>query len=144
LDRKQALNEELQLDRLKLHHIGVVQPSFEQVELFMKLFGMEEDYRGFVERWECWCLFARSANSSTIEFVIPTGGTLTKFNRGMGGLHHIALEVDDLEAASASLVRQGKKLLEPQPVKGAGNFVCNFINPIFMRGILIELVQLLD
>jgi hypothetical protein len=29
-------------------------------------------------------------------------------------------------------------------VKGAGNFLCNFLSPVYTRGITIEFVQLLD
>jgi methylmalonyl-CoA/ethylmalonyl-CoA epimerase len=35
------------------------------------------------------------------------------------------------------------KLLEPKHVKGAGPFLCNFLSPIYTRGITIEYVQLL-
>ncbi len=35
------------------------------------------------------------------------------------------------------------KLLEPEPVKGAGPFLCNFLSPIYTRGITIEFVELL-
>lgn len=127
---------------LRLHHVGIIQPDLKEALLLMTLLGMEEEYRGYVERWQCWCVFAKSQNTSTIEFIIPTGGVLTKFNRGAGGLHHVALEVDDLDTTRAEIEHQGMKLLEPTHVKGAGKFLCNFLSPIYTRGIQVEFVQL--
>jgi methylmalonyl-CoA/ethylmalonyl-CoA epimerase len=36
------------------------------------------------------------------------------------------------------------RMIEPAAIKGAGNFLCNFISPVATRGIQIELVQPLD
>jgi methylmalonyl-CoA/ethylmalonyl-CoA epimerase len=129
---------------LKLHHVGIVQPTEQDALEFMALLGMEEDYRGYVDQWQCLCIFARSASASTIEFIVPTGGVLTKFNKGAGGLHHVALEVPDLDAARVPLEAAGLRFLEKSHVKGAGDFMCNFVSPVHTRGIQIEFVQLLD
>ena len=76
-----------------LHHVGIVQPSEEDVLALMALLGLEEDYRGFVPQWSALCIFTKAAGGSPIEFVIPDGGPLERFNKGAGGLHHIALQV---------------------------------------------------
>jgi len=34
------------------------------------------------------------------------------------------------------------KFLEPAPIKGAGPFLCNFLSPMFTRGVLIEFVEI--
>ena len=128
---------------LKLHHVGIVQPTEQDALQLMALLGMEEDYRGYVDQWQCWCIFARSANASTIEFVVPTAGILTKFNKGAGGLHHVALEVADLDVTRDRLATAGLQFLEKSHVKGAGDFMCNFVSPVQTRGIQIEFVQLL-
>ena len=33
------------------------------------------------------------------------------------------------------------ELLEAEAVKGAGDFLCNFLSPIYTRGITIEFIQ---
>jgi methylmalonyl-CoA/ethylmalonyl-CoA epimerase len=71
------------------------------------------------------------------------GGVLTKFNKGAGGLHHIAIEVADLDVARDRLATAGLQFLEKTHVKGAGDFMCNFVSPVHTRGIQIEFVQLL-
>ena len=36
------------------------------------------------------------------------------------------------------------KMVEDEPIKGAGNFLCNFLSPIYTRGLTVEFVQMLD
>ena len=126
-----------------LHHVGIVQPDESDALALMSLLGLEEDYRGFVPQWSALCIFTKPNGGSPIEFVIPDGGPLERFNKGAGGLHHIALQVPSLEKLAAALEREGMKLLEAEHVKGAGDFLCNFLSPIYTRGITIEFVELL-
>ena len=124
-----------------LHHVGIVQPTEADALAFMSLLDLEEDYRGFVSRWSALCIFARRGSGSWIEFVVPEGGPLERFNKGAGGLHHIALEVADLASVAGRLRAAGMDLLEPEPMKGAGDFLCNFLSPIHTRGITVEFIQ---
>jgi catechol 2,3-dioxygenase-like lactoylglutathione lyase family enzyme len=125
-----------------IHHVGIVQPDFDAVEDYMALFGHTEAYRGYVEAFRCWCLFCASAPGTTaVELVVPDGGPLAKFNSGFGGLHHYAYETSDLERERTSLAAEGITMLNRDHVKGAGDFLCNFVNPIFTKGILVEYVQ---
>ena len=112
--------------------------------VLMRLMGLEEDYRGYVPQWSDLCIFTKPNGASPIEFVIPDGGPLARFNKGAGGLHHIALQVPDLDALAARLVAEDMKLLEAEHVKGAGDFLCNFLSPLYTRGVTIEFVQLLS
>lgn len=126
-----------------LHHVGIVMPSEEEVRDLMALLRLEEDYRGYVPNWSALCIFTKPLGASPVEFVVPDGGPLVKFNKGAGGLHHVAFLVDDLEEIARELAAEGAQLLEPAPVKGAGNFLCNFLSPIYTRGITVEYIQLL-
>lgn len=131
------------IDGRSLHHVGIVQPSEADAQALMALLGLEEDYRGFIPQWSALCIFTKAKNGSPIEFVIPEGGPLERFNKGAGGLHHIALQVPSLKALAEALEAEDMKLLEPEPVKGAGPFLCNFLSPSYTRGITIEFVELL-
>jgi catechol 2,3-dioxygenase-like lactoylglutathione lyase family enzyme len=126
-----------------LHHVGIVQPSEEDARALMALMGLEEDFRGFVPNWSALCIFTKPNGATPVEFVIPDGGPLERFNKGAGGLHHIAFQVRDLDALAKRLEAEDMKLLEPQHVKGAGNFLCNFLSPLYTRGIIVEFVQML-
>jgi methylmalonyl-CoA/ethylmalonyl-CoA epimerase len=127
-----------------LHHVGIVQPTEADALQMMALMGLQEAYRGFVPQFSALCIFTRRAEGSPIEFVVPSGGPLEKFNKGAGGLHHIALQVSDLDLLARELESQDMRLLEPEHVRGAGNFLCNFLSPIYTRGVTIEYVQLLE
>jgi catechol 2,3-dioxygenase-like lactoylglutathione lyase family enzyme len=126
-----------------LHHVGIVLSSEDEAKALMTLLGLKEDFRGYVPQWFALCIFTTAERGSPLEFVIPDGGPLLKFNKGLGGLHHVALEVSDLRATTEKLKSQGIKLLEEQPVKGAGNFICNFLSPVYSRGITVEFVQVI-
>jgi methylmalonyl-CoA/ethylmalonyl-CoA epimerase len=127
----------------RLHHIGIIQPNEEEALGIMTLLGLSEDYRGYVEEWQALCIFTKPEGASQVEFVIPNGGPLAKFNKGFGGLHHIALTVPSIDAVKDCLALKGISLLSGTHVKGAGPFLCNFVSPIFTRGVQVEFVQLL-
>jgi len=106
----------------------------------MDLLGVSPGRRQYVPEYEADCIFTEGEGAG-IEFIIPgEGGKLSKFNRGMGGLHHIALEVDDLVALQHELADKGVKLLETTPVD-AGDIRINFLPPIYSRGVIVEFVE---
>jgi hypothetical protein len=131
------------ISALPLHHVGIVRPTEEDAASLMGLLGLEEDYRGYVPQWSALCIFTKPLGASPVEFVIPDGGPLASFNKGAGGLHHLAFEVPDLDALARRLALEDMRLLEKEPVKGAGPFLCNFLSPVYTRGVTIEFVQLL-
>jgi catechol 2,3-dioxygenase-like lactoylglutathione lyase family enzyme len=124
-----------------LHHVGLVMPSERRAQRLMDLLGLEEAYRGFVEQYRALCIFTVPNGGSPIEFVVPDGGVLAEFNRGVGGLHHVAVVVDDLRETARSLGERGIDLLEPEPVRGAGPFLCNFLPPEHTGGVIVEYIQ---
>jgi catechol 2,3-dioxygenase-like lactoylglutathione lyase family enzyme len=125
--------------RSSLHHVGIIVADREQVDLLMKLFGLELGDEQYVPEYEAQCYFTRGA-AAAIEFIVPSGGKLKTFNKGFGGIHHIALEVEDLEQAAVELEQNGVKLLEQTPVD-AGPILINFVPPLYTRGFIVELVQ---
>jgi len=82
---------------------------------------------------------------SNIELVQPaeSGSPLDKFLETRGpGIHHICLEVDDLEAEIKSLLDKGVVMIDQKPRSGAHHSKVAFIHPKSSNGILIELVEL--
>lgn len=123
----------------RLHHVGIICPDRAQVLALISLLRLRAGREVYVEEYEADCIFSEGAGGC-IEFIIPRGGKLKGFNKGAGGLHHVALEVDDLAAETARLQAEGVQLLEQQPVD-AGELLINFVPPIFTRGFTVELVQ---
>ncbi len=57
------------------------------------------------------------------------------------GLHHICIEVEDIEAAMAALRERGAPLIDETPKPGAGGAKVAFIHPKGAHGVLVELRQ---
>jgi methylmalonyl-CoA/ethylmalonyl-CoA epimerase len=80
---------------------------------------------------------------SNIELVQPTTGDTgtAKFLERRGeGIHHICIEVEDIEASLARLRACNVRLIDESPRQGAHGRVA-FIHPKGAHGVLIELVQ---
>src|SRR5438067_13783637 len=80
---------------------------------------------------------------SEIELIEPitADSSLTKFLERRGeGLHHICLEVDDIDAALAEMQAKNVPILDKQPrVAAEGRAI--FIHPKAANGVLLELVE---
>lgn len=57
------------------------------------------------------------------------------------GIHHLAIEVDDIRSTLAELKRNGARLVDETPRVGAGGCLVAFVHPSSMNGVLLELVQ---
>jgi methylmalonyl-CoA/ethylmalonyl-CoA epimerase len=68
----------------------------------------------------------------------PVGKFLAK--RGPG-IHHLCVEVDDINAKLGELKARGVRLIDEQPRLGAGGALVAFIHPSSTGGVLIELTQ---
>lgn len=127
---------------MRLHHVGIIMTTMERAEAFLAKFGLEKDYMEYVAAYHAYCLFTKyTEKESPVELVIPTEGVLAEFNNGRGGLHHIAFEVEDVEASRREFEAAGMEMLEAEAVEGAGGIIVNFLRPRYGMGVLVEFVQ---
>jgi methylmalonyl-CoA epimerase len=80
----------------------------------------------------------------TIELLEPRSPdhTVARFLEKRGeGLHHVSLEVGDLEAALGACRAAGVKLIDEQPRAGAHGSRVAFLHPKSLGGVLVELCQ---
>jgi methylmalonyl-CoA/ethylmalonyl-CoA epimerase len=68
----------------------------------------------------------------------PVGRFLAKRGPGM---HHVAYEVDDLDAELAELEEQGVELIDREPRRGLYGMRVAFVHPDAADGVLAELVS---
>jgi methylmalonyl-CoA/ethylmalonyl-CoA epimerase len=68
----------------------------------------------------------------------PVGKFLAKRGPGM---HHVAYQVEDIEAALASLRESGIRLIDETPRTGIRNSRVAFLHPKSSGGVLTEIVQ---
>lgn len=83
--------------------------------------------------------------SSEIELVMPTTSDsgLAKFLEKRGpGMHHICLEVDDIDGMLVQLKEKGVQMINETPRTGVGGKRYAFVHPKSARGVMIELYEL--
>ncbi len=81
---------------------------------------------------------------SSMEFLQAKGedGPIARFIHKNGeGIHHVALEVDDIEATLHWLKASGLPLVDETPRPGAHGSRIAFIHPKATQGVLLELVE---
>jgi methylmalonyl-CoA/ethylmalonyl-CoA epimerase len=81
---------------------------------------------------------------SNIELVQPAepDSPLVKFLESKGqGIHHICLEVDDIEAEVKSFLEKGSTMVDQKPRPGAHQTKVAFVHPKSSGGVLIELCE---
>ncbi|MGD8814444.1 MAG: methylmalonyl-CoA epimerase [Anaerolineales bacterium] len=82
---------------------------------------------------------------SEIELVKPTDDEsgIYRFLKEHGpSMHHICLEVNDIQAFINHLVKQGVQMINTEPVVGTGGRLIAFIHPKSAHGVLVELYEL--
>ena len=130
----------------KVEHIGIAVKNLQQSnELFKKLFGKDSYKLEKVESEKVSTSFFMMGDTK-IELLEAQNenSTIAKFIEKRGeGLHHIAFEVDDINAEIKRLLSEGFEFTRtpPQPFKGADNKMVCFLHPKSTNGVLIELCQ---
>jgi methylmalonyl-CoA/ethylmalonyl-CoA epimerase len=128
----------------KINHIGIAVQSLEAAipfyrdNLCMAFAGIEEVIEQKVR------VAMLQVGESKIELLEPTSvdSPVAKFIEKNGaGIHHIAYEVTDIEAAIAKLLADGARMIDEQPRNGAHNTRIAFIHPKSSNGVLTELCQ---
>jgi len=128
----------------KIEHIGIAVKNLDSAnELFRDLFG-DEHYK--VEKVESEGVSTSffQVGPNKIELLEGTNpdSPITKFIDKKGeGIHHIAFDVEDIEAEIERLKAKGFRVLNEQPKQGADNKLVAFLHPKSSNGVLVELCQ---
>lgn len=77
-----------------------------------------------------------------LESITPDGAIARFIEKRGAGMQHLAVEVDDIEAAIAELKSKGIRMLDDAPRKGVENTRIAFVHPKDTHGVLLELVEL--
>ena len=127
---------------LKVEHIGIaVKHLSASIPLFEKLLNTPCYKTEAVESELVNTAFFQTGENKVelVEGYSPES-TIYKFIEKKGeGLHHIAFEVDDIEAEMKRLINEGFILLSDKPKPGADNKMVCFLHPKSTNGVLIEL-----
>jgi methylmalonyl-CoA/ethylmalonyl-CoA epimerase len=127
-----------------IHHIAMaVHDLDEAIETYGRLFGAELEHRDAVSEQGVEAAAMRVGKSriellSAIGDDTPVGRFLARRGPGM---HHVAYEVDDIEAELAALDERGFELIDHEPRWGLYGMQVAFIHPDAADGVLAELVS---
>jgi len=128
----------------KIEHIGIaVKKLSVSISVFEKLLNTSCYKTELVDSEQVnTAFFALGENKIELLEANSEASVINKFIEKKGeGLHHIAFEVDDIEAEMKRLVSEGFTLLNENPKSGADNKMVCFLHPKETNGVLIELVM---
>lgn len=129
----------------RIDHIAIVVDDIPSALTFWRdALGLELAHVEDVPDQESIVAFLPTGESE-IELVKPTTDTsgVAKFLQKRGaGMHHICLEVDDIDAMLAQLKEKGVALINENAIHGTGGKRIAFIHPKSTHGVLVELYEL--
>jgi len=126
-------------------HIGVaVNKLDEAISLYRDVLGLRLEGVHVVEEQKVRVAFFSTGGGTRIELLEPTDSEspVAKFiDRRGEGVHHIALEVRNIEAALEEFKRKGLRLVDEKPRIGVAGAKIAFIHPKSTRNVLFELCE---
>ena len=127
----------------RINHVGIAVNNIEDaVRLYTDVLGLKVKETEIVEDQKVKTAII-PVGESKIELIESTDpeGTIAKFIERRGeGLHHLALEVSDIQDALETLVKEEIPLIDEKPRNGVENTKVAFLHPKGTK-ILLELVE---
>ena len=130
----------------RIDHVAIIVRNIEQALIFYRdTLGIapSEIKEVPTEQVRIAFLHMGGPGGSEIELIEPitTDSSLSNFLEKRGeGLHHICLEVDDIDTALAEMQEKGTPVLDKVPrIAAEGRAI--FIHPKAANGVLLELVE---
>ncbi len=127
----------------RIIHIGVAVADMEQVKkLYTDILGLSVGHSEVYQDMSDICFLPVGDSQIELFADIRPGGLVSQIIAEQGvGIHHIAFEVEDIEAAMRELKAKGMSVLDEKPKPGAHGTKVAFLDPSATHGVLIELVQ---
>jgi len=129
---------------MRVEHIGIaVRNLKEMIEKFKKIYPDLQFYTEKTENGEMQIAFLKFENIE-IELLesLKKGSVINSFIQKKGeGIHHIALEVKDINESMAKLSNSNIRLINNKPKIGSKGSLVAFLHPKDFNGVLLELYQ---
>ncbi|NMD26910.1 MAG: methylmalonyl-CoA epimerase [Chloroflexi bacterium] len=131
---------------IKINHVAIVVRDIdESLDFWVKAFGLHLDHVEDVPSQASKVAFL-PLGESEVELVQPTtadSGMAAYLEKRGEGMHHLCIEVEDIDAALAHLKEMDIRLINAVPEVLPGRKMA-FIHPKAVNGVLIELYQLTE
>jgi methylmalonyl-CoA epimerase len=127
----------------RIDHLGIAVESIAAARGFYEALGLRVIHEETVEQ-EGVRVAMLPLGESRVELLEPLGPetVVGRFLAKHGsGLHHVALQVVDIEAAWKELTARGVTIVSPSIQAGAGGHLYFFVHPKSTGGVLLEICQ---
>jgi methylmalonyl-CoA epimerase len=127
----------------RINHVAIVVNNIESaLRVYRDALGLSLSHVETIPEQDVQIAFLPTGDSEIelIEPINPDSGVAKFLARRGEGMHHICLEVDDLEATLADLQARDVTLIDRVPRRGAHGRIA-FIHPQGAHGVLIELLE---
>jgi len=126
----------------KIAHIGVAVKNVEEVEkLYSEVLGLPITGREVSPDNKVSFIPLGDTAIELLESVEPDGAIARHIEKRGEGIHHIALEVDNIEKALEEMKAKGLALIDQKPRAGAHDSKIAFLHPKGTYGVLLELCE---
>lgn len=128
----------------KLHHVGIAVESIDEaLVLYEDALGIPAVKRVEVpaEKVNVAMLPVGDPRIELVEATSPDSPIARFLTRRGPGIHHIALEVPDLDATVERLKASGRRLVSDKIQRGAEGYRYVFVHPSGAGGVLLELIE---
>ena len=127
----------------KINHIGIAVNSIDEAaKLYTDVLGLEVEGVEVVAEQKVRTAIIPVGESKIelLESTDPEGPIARYIEKRGEGIHHLALEVSDVQEALATLAEKGLPLIDEKPRKGVESSNISFLHPKGTKA-LIELVE---
>jgi methylmalonyl-CoA epimerase len=126
----------------RIDHLGIAVPSLREARAAFEVLGFRVEAEHDVPTERVKTAFL-PVGESHLELLEPTepGSVIAKFLEKRSGVHHVCLEVEDIDGALSELRARGVRLIDETPRVGAGGCRVAFIHPKAAAGVLVELKE---
>ncbi|MEJ6749588.1 MAG: methylmalonyl-CoA epimerase [Flavobacteriales bacterium] len=128
----------------KIEHIGIAVSNIDASnKVFQKIFGKASYKSEKVEsEGVVTSFFQIGENKIELVSATNTDSPISKYlSKNKESMHHIAFDVENIEKEIYRLQKEGIRILNDKPKKGADNKLICFLHPKDTNGVLIELCQ---
>ena len=128
----------------RIDHIGVAVSDIDAaVRLYAQQFDMREQHRETVEEQgvEAVLLEVGEGHIELIKPLSEDSGVAKFIAKNGEGMHHVAYQVDDIDAALERVREAGLRLIDETPRTGIRNSRVAFLHPKSTGGVLTEIVE---
>lgn len=129
----------------RVDHVGIAVADIDDADaFFQEVLGLEKEREELVEEQgiNAHLFPVGGSKLEVLESVDPDGPVARYLEEHGPGIHHLAVEVPDVDEAIATMRERGVEMIDEEPRIGVGDHRIAFCHPRDTQGVLLELVEI--